>query len=168
MAASSDVRHATPDRVGARCWALVLAVLASITLPLVYVVPDADERGEPATLWNAVTQVVFAEGSDFGDGDRIGFAVSVARLALALLFPLLAGALGVAAVWAEVAAVDDVSRWVRRVLGGVILLDVVALLLAAGQVGDSDVSGIKQGLDVGAGLWAPLVVALVLLAPADA
>lgn len=96
-------------------------MLASITLPLVYVVPDADERGEPATLWNAVPQVVLAEASDFGDGDTIGVATTIARIALVLLGLLLLGSL----------------------------------------------EGVRQGLDAGAGLWAPLVVALVLLVPSE-
>jgi hypothetical protein len=150
-----------------RCWALVLAVLAAATLPLVYLVDDPAEPGDAASLWNALPQVVFESGDDFGEGDMIAVAVTVARIALVALLVLLVAAVGVAVSWAKAPAVDEVPGWVRSGLGVALLVAVLALLLAAGQVPDTDVDGVHLGLDVGAGFWAPVVAAVLLLAPAE-
>jgi hypothetical protein len=156
------------SEAAARGWALLAFVVLSVTTPLVYLLPspgiDEGFTEEPTTLWSAVHDVLFASVDDFAaDGHVV--PVWLARIGVALLVVGLGLATALAVQWLTTGSVADVPDWLARFTAVLVVAGVVALWVAADMLGDpGEDTGLVQGMDVAAGLLAPLVVAVTLVA----
>lgn len=167
-----QVELAQRSEAVARAWAVLVLVVVSATTPILYLQADrASGPGlteEGTTLWSAIRDVLlggvdeYAVDPDAGLPGRVGLALVLARVAVALLVVGLVLAASVAVRWLSCGDLDEVTPWQRWSVVAVLVVGAVLLVVGAGQVGDPDEDTLARGLDVAAGLWASVAVAFAV------
>lgn len=157
----------------ARAWALLAAVLVSITTQLVYLqTVDYSDDGpdsfaeEPTSVWSGLGEVIFTDRDDYGvDGpDGLGGLLAFGQVGFALLAIGLVLAVAVAVRWLGDGDLAELEEWKPRVVAAVLAVGVVAVVVCCSQLGEPGEDDLRKGMDAAAGLWGPLGAAIALVA----